>query len=199
MRQDESVLADHAQKARGRNCRPSDGTPWPAPPIARRHHRRASRRARRQSRQAPPPQRSIAAALSRTALSLPQWRISRTSPMRPFERLVRHRPHAARIEPMEHFLEGRPFRIDQACVSARRETPAANICGQVSVVRRWPSVDRASSALAAGLPAPPRRAWCVPRRGSRKKGDRAIAGSRSCGFPDRCWSRAKRKMSASRS
>ena len=74
-----------------------------------------------------------AAALARTDLSLPQWRIRRWSPQQRLELLVAHRRPRGRLEAHEHLLEGRPAGVDQAVLEPGAEDPQRHL-REVAVV-----------------------------------------------------------------
>ena len=162
MGQDKGVLADHAQEARARiaaHLAELFGQRLPQPDDIL---------ARPPASQAPKlpmlgghieHRRGVVAHRFELAPMADQPRIAQQA----FQRLVRHRPHAARVEPVEHLLERRPFRVDEAVLEPGAKDPQRHL-RQVAVVRRRLQLGAASSASATGLRTPPRRAACAPRR-----------------------------------
>ena len=189
-RQDEGVLADHAQKGRpgiaAHLAEPlGQRLPQPDDVICRPRGEPGAKAAMLAG------DSSIAAALSLTDLSLPQWRISRASPSTlPAPRPTSPAPGAGRSR--EHLLEGRPFRVDQAVLepgaedaqltsatdSGRRALRAA----RRGLRRRQPRFQRA------------RRAVSAPRDGSSARG--GVHRSDSCQYPERRPARAMSNSTA---
>src|SRR6516225_1317407 len=54
-----------------------------------------------------------------------------------FERLVGHRAHPARFEPIEHLFEGRPLRVDEAVLEAGAKDPERHLREIAIVARRF--------------------------------------------------------------
>ncbi len=85
-----------------------------------------------------------------------------------FERLVRHRPHAPRLETAEHLLESRPFRIDHAVPEPGAKDPQRHL-RQIAVVAQRLELGRCCAAVLSARSAPPLRDGPARLRGSGQK------------------------------